>query len=183
MLIYTIGHSRHSPETFIELLKAADIQVVVDVRSAPYSEYAPHFNADKIKALLASAGIQYLYMGKELGGRPAGSQFYDEDGYVLYNKLAESPLFKAGISRLIKGASDYRIAIMCSEGRPDSCHRHLLITRVLNEKGIDVSHILDDGSIQPVAQMSLFPIEEVPGEWRSTQSVLQKKQHPSSSES
>ena len=77
--------------------------------------------------LLSSAGIQYLYLGKELGGRPNDWRFHDDDGYVLYNKLAESPMFKEGISRLIQGASDYRIAVMCSEAKPDSCHRHLLI--------------------------------------------------------
>ena len=182
MLIYTIGHSTHSPEAFIKLLKAVDIEVVVDVRSSPYSEYAPHFNADNIGTLLSSAGIQYLYLGKELGGRPNDSRFHDDDGYVLYNKLAESPMFKEGISRLIQGASDYRIAVMCSEAKPDSCHRHLLIARVLAENGQDVSHILADGSVQPESpQKSHFSMEEMPGEWKSTQSVSAKKRHPNSS--
>lgn len=192
MLVYTIGHSSHSSERFIQLLGNNGIKVVVDVRSAPYSRYASQFDMDKIKALLASEGIQYIYMGNELGGRPKDTQFYDPEGYVLYGKMAQSPPFKEGMRRLLRGASEYCIAIMCSEGNPESCHRHLLISRVLVNQGIKVTHILGDGSIQVVrsevfptqtnlTQVSLFGSEEVPTEWKSTQSVLHRRQRPDSS--
>src|SRR5829696_9023919 len=114
--ILTIGHSNYSLEAFIELLRAHRIEVLVDVRSQPYSKYTPHFESRALKESLPAAGIKYLFMGKELGGRPDGDEFYDSEGFVLYSRLAESPLFLEGISRLESGMEQgLRVAIMCSE--------------------------------------------------------------------
>lgn len=194
-LIKTIGHSNHSLEKFVSLLEKYNIEVLVDVRSYPYSKYAPHFNETSLKEGVKSADIKYLFMGKELGGRPQGKEFYDEDGYVLYWRIAESTFFQEGIERLQAGIEKYRVAIMCSEENPTECHRRLLVGRVLNEHGVTLQHIRGDGKVQTDAelpgklasfisneprQLSIFDfedVEEVP-EWKSTQSVLQKKQHP-----
>jgi uncharacterized protein (DUF488 family) len=133
-VIFTIGHSNHSADKFIRLLKENHIDVLVDVRSHPQSLHAPHFNKEDLKSLLISNEVKYLFLGKELGGLPEGKEFYDEKGYVQYSRIAENPLFLAGISRLEKGMAEYRIGIMCSEESPLGCHRRLLISRVLEDR-------------------------------------------------
>ena len=90
--VFTIGHSNHSLEHFIELLRAHEVDEVVDVRSAPYSRYAPHFNRDELEDALEKVGVDYLFMGDELGGRPADRSCYDDTGRVVYDKVAERGL-------------------------------------------------------------------------------------------
>lgn len=87
-------------------------------------------------------------MGRELGGRPQDSEFYDAEGFVLYSQIAESPLFLEGIDRLMKGIKTYRVAVMCGEENPANCHRRLLVGRVLAKRGVSVRHIRGDGTIQ-----------------------------------
>ena len=98
--LYSIGHSNHALETFLELLRQHRIEVLVDARSHPYSKFAPHFDAHSLKQAVIGAGMKYLFMGKELGGRPDGDEFYDAEGHVLYWRVAESHLFLDGIARL-----------------------------------------------------------------------------------
>lgn len=191
--IWTIGHSNHELSRFLELLCTHEIQVVVDVRTAPYSRYSPQFNRDVLDARTRGAGIRYLYLGRELGGRPEGSEFYDEDGHVLYGRLAASSLFLAGVERLLSDASKLRCAMVCSEENPAVCHRHLLVARVLMERGVAVMNIRGDGRIETFEDVeteakkaegwreTLFG-EEAPTEWKSLRSVLQGEALPSSSE-
>ena len=192
--IYSIGHSNHPLDTFIALLAAHGIEVLVDVRSAPYSRYAPHFNPATLKEHLSAAGCRYLYLGKELGGRPEGAEFYDAAGHVRYDRLAESPSFLAGLERLIAGAGRFRVAIMCSEEDPAGCHRRLLIGRVLAGRGIALIHIRGDGRLQSEAEIAaaaqvpedvagqpaLFDVEETTA-WKSIRSVSPRKPPPNSS--
>ncbi len=194
MPIFSIGHSNHPLDVFLDLLRTHGIEVLVDVRSAPYSRYVPYFNPANIKASLKEAGFQYIYMGKELGGRPDGAEFYDIEGHVRYDRLAESPLFLAGLDRVIKGSAQFRVAMMCSEENPTDCHRRLLITRVLAGRAIPVRHIRGDGRIETEAelaeaersaeeaagQLSLFDEQEIKA-WRSIRSVSPKKAPPGSS--
>src|ERR1700687_2127447 len=86
--LFTVGHSNHPLQVFLELLKAHQIHVLVDVRSHPYSRYVPQFNCDELQDVLKCAGLRYLFLGKELGGRPEGKEFYDEEGHALYSRLA-----------------------------------------------------------------------------------------------
>ena len=81
--LLTIGHSNHPIETFLALLANHRVEAVVDTRSHPRSQYSPHYNQETLRHTLQEKGIQYLYMGKELGGRPAGGEFYDTDGRVF----------------------------------------------------------------------------------------------------
>jgi uncharacterized protein (DUF488 family) len=190
LFVFTIGHSNHSLETFLELLDHHQIEVLVDVRSQPYSKYTPHFNAKELKATIIQRGLKYLFLGKELGGRPEGDQFYDAKGKVDYGLVAQSPLFLEGLERLKKGLEKFRVAIMCSEENPLHCHRHLLISRVLDEQGVTVNHISGDGSLQSEVELvkqtegdepaRLFPVEEFT-EWKSIRSVSPKKPPPNSS--
>ena len=184
--LFTVGHSNHSMDDFIALLKQHQIEVLADVRSSPYSAYVTHFAREELEFALKHAGIKYLFLGKELGGRPDGSDFYDPEGYVLYWRLAESPVFLDGIQRLDLGLRRYRVAIMCSEENPAVCHRQLLIGRVIARRGVAISHIRGDGELQPdsapVVQGTLFDSPE-DSPWKSLRSVLRKKTPPNSSAS
>jgi len=195
MTIWTIGHSNHPLETFLDLLAKHRIEVLVDVRSSPYSRYASHFNKATIEGALIESGIKYLFLGDCLGGRAEGGQFYDEQGYVLYDRLADSPTFRRGIDRLVDGIARFRVAVMCGEEDPTECHRRLLIGRVLGDRGVEVIHVRGDGRLQSETQLAeeeefrktggqltLFDVEE-PGQWKSTQSVLPKSPPESSSHS
>jgi len=188
--VYTIGHSSHSIEQFAELLRKHSIQVLVDVRSAPYSKYAPQFDHDLLPRSLNEAGIKYLFLGKELGGRPDNPDYYDPNGHVLYSRITTDQMFVAGIERLERGMPDFRIALMCGEEDPAHCHRRLLVTRVLMERGHQVQHIRGDGRIMPdedVARESgKLLVNEQPAlfaeldedQWRSTASVSPRKAPP-----
>lgn len=147
--ILTIGHSNHSIERFIELLRGARIDAVTDVRSQPLSRWNPQFSFDPLRDRLRSAGIHCVFMGDQLGARPKDPAFYRGD-VVDYGLLAESPPFQEGIRRLMEGRSRYRIALMCAEKEPLECHRTLLVARELQRKGVEVAHILADGRIEPV---------------------------------
>ena len=177
LTIFTVGHSNHSLEMFIDLLKSHKIDVLVDVRSKPFSRFSPQFNKEELKKAVKASGIKYLFLGKELGGRPQNSEFYDNYGFVLYSRIAEAPLFLEGIDRLMKGIKNYRVAVMCGEENPANCHRWLLVGRVLARRGVSVQHIRGDGTVLDEdelareeyqstgeqAQLSLFePNEEVP---------------------
>src|SRR3972149_5433068 len=94
--LFTIGHSNHPIKTFLELLAGSGIEVLVDVRSQPFSKYAGQFDASELNRAVTRIGIKYLYLGEELGGRPKPLDFYDREGHVLYRLVAESPLFLRG---------------------------------------------------------------------------------------
>ena len=182
--IFTIGHSNLEIKSFIKLLKGNCVDVIVDVRSKPYSRYAPQFNKNNIQATIETNNMKYLFLGKELGGKPESPDYYDTRGYVLYSKIADSIPFKEGIKRLLKGIKEYRIALMCSEENPANCHRMLLIGRVLVDNEVKTLHIRSDARIQSendvinenskekslTAQQQLFSDKEEP-KWKSTHPV------------
>jgi uncharacterized protein (DUF488 family) len=189
--VLTIGHSNHTTEHFLDLLKSHSIQVVVDTRSQPYSKYSTQFDQKELKQALSHAGIRYLYLGRELGGRPEGEEFYNEGGHVLYDRVATTDLFQEGLARLERGIREYQVAVLCAEENPAACHRRLLVGRVLLDHGIQVEHIRGDGRIQTeevVAaetepnrdQLQLFQTAEAEP-WKSIPSVLRKKRPNNSS--
>jgi hypothetical protein len=145
MKLFSIGHSNIEIETFVELLRRHDIDLLADTRSQPYSRYTPHFNREPLQSVLARHNITYLHLGAELGGRPAGSAFYFANGKVDYDLLAAAPFYLAGIERLLALAEENRVAFMCSEADYKHCHRYWLITRTLVARGIAVEHILSTG--------------------------------------
>jgi uncharacterized protein (DUF488 family) len=135
MQIYTIGHSNHTQEQFLNLLTNARIQVLVDVRSNPNSRWATFANRDNLKEILESVQIQYIYLGDALGGRPSDSDSYgNQTGKVDYRAIREKEYFRHGISRLLDGLKRYRVCIMCAEN--------------LRQAGVKVFHIRGDGRIQ-----------------------------------
>ena len=146
--VLTIGHSNHPLETFLALLERYGVTALADVRSDPYSRFNPQFNRKSLEASLETVGIRYVFMGRALGGRPDDPSCYD-DGRVRYDRLAETPLFREGLERIVDGAGRERIALMCAEKEPLDCHRTILVGRSLAERGIGVAHILADGALEP----------------------------------
>lgn len=164
--VYTIGHSSQPVEQFIELLVLHHIDQLVDVRSAPYSRWVPHFNREALAEALRQAGIRYVYGGKALGGRPDRPSLFKADGKPDYAAMALTGDYRAGIDRLLELASNRPTAIMCSEGDFRQCHRHWLIEPTLLAQGARVLHIEPDGSltdpeeIEPEPeQLSLFELD------------------------
>lgn len=160
--IYTIGYGNRSIiEEFIPLLEKYTIQYLIDVRSVPYSKYNQVFSQknpqdpsgeENIRGYLRKRGIRYVFMGKELGGRPESSACYTADGLTDYHKLAATTLYKEGIQRL-HAAQPYRVCLMCSELRPQDCHRSKLIGETLYAEGIEVLHIDETGQLKTQQQV------------------------------
>jgi len=183
--VFTIGHSNHAAEKFFGLLKGHGIEVVVDTRSHPYSRHAPRFNARTLEAVLSREGIGYLFLGRELGGRPQGEEFYDGRGRVDYTLVGCSGPFLDGISRLESEIQSRTVALLCSEEDPSHCHRRLLVGRALEERGFPLQHIRGDGSIQTEDEMNgghpiLFPETEASPR-KSIRSVSRRRRRPNSS--
>lgn len=142
--LFTIGHSLHPIEEFVGLLLRAGVTAVADVRSAPYSRFAPQFNSDSLQTALKSNRIAYVFLGRQLGARPDDPGCYD-NGRVRYSRLARTEIFRSGIQRLMKGADSHVVAIMCAEKEPLDCHRVLLVSRAVVAEGASVTHLLADG--------------------------------------
>ena len=145
--VLTVGHSNHSPKTFLGLLSQHGVTALVDVRSVPYSRLNPQFNREVLKHNLNAQGIKYVFLGHELGARTDDQSCY-ENGRVQYARLAQTDLFRSGIERVHRGSKTYRIALMCAEKEPLDCHRTLLVARALDELGVSVQHILADGRLE-----------------------------------
>ncbi len=147
--IFTIGHSRHTAEHFVSLLRENEVARLVDVRSHPASKWAPQFGKAALAQMLATHAIEYVFLGRELGGRPEGAEFYGADGAVDYARRAEAPDFMAGIERLVELARDRATAILCAEEDPERCHRRLLVAPALRRAGIAVVHVRGDERLEP----------------------------------
>jgi uncharacterized protein (DUF488 family) len=147
-LVYTIGHSTHTIEAFLELLLKHGVTALADVRSAPFSRFNPQFNKNTLQGTLAAQRIKYVFLGRELGARSDDPACY-ENGRVQYARLARAASFQAGLDRVVQGASEYRVALMCAEKEPLECHRTLLVARALAKQGVEIAHILADGSLEP----------------------------------
>jgi len=174
--VFTIGHSTHSQERFIALLRQHGITALCDVRSTPYSRRNPQFDLEKLKEALLAQGIVYRFLGKELGARSDDPRCY-EDGRVQYDRLAETALFKRGLKRVLRGLRDnFRVALMCAEKEPLECHRTILVSRHLAALGLHVEHIHADGHLEghDAALSRLTRIVKLPEDdmFRSREEIL-----------
>lgn len=179
--IWTVGHSNFPFDTFAALLAEQRIEFVADVRSHPYSRFAPQFSREALQEGLCRQGIRYVFLGEELGGRPSADEHYDADGHALYRPMSQEPRFCDAIDRLVICAAHHRIAIVCSEADPDACHRRRLVGKVLTERGLELHHIHADGSVTVEREVGLDPTEQTAlfeqgvAAWRSTQSVSHRR--------
>lgn len=146
-MLLTIGHSNHHIEAFLGLLSKHNVSAIGDVRSSPYSRYVPQYSREALKSTLMGAGFAYTFLGKEFGARSTNPDCY-KNGKVQYDLLAKQPIFSDGITRVVEGMKKYRIAFMCAEKDPIECHRALLVARAFFDRGIPVSHIHADGSLE-----------------------------------
>jgi uncharacterized protein (DUF488 family) len=160
--IYTVGHGALDLNDYLALLQESGIEQLVDVRSAPYSRYVPHFNREQLEATLQQHGIEYRYAGEHLGGRPTEARFFkngeiptgSKPNYlrlVDYPAMQQTDAFQTGVSRLTELARTLTTAIQCSEENPLKCHRHFLIADWLVKEGWTVMHIRHDGSAENAA--------------------------------
>jgi uncharacterized protein (DUF488 family) len=180
LVMHTIGHSNQPAEEIIALLRRWAIDLVVDVRTTPYSQYMPQFNREPFARVLQDAGIDYRFAGEYLGGRPSDPTCYKSGTLpsgkakylelVDYDEVRTRDWYRKGIARLLDLAATWRAAIMCSEEDPARCHRQHLITPTLLEQGVQVWHIRATGerevaTVEPQAppeeqQLSLFDLGE-----------------------
>ena len=152
--IYTIGYGARELDALLSALRAHRIQFLIDVRSSPYSSYKPEYSQNALQHFLEANGVRYVFMGDSLGGQPDDDEAYT-DGKVDYEKLAGRPYFKAGIERLRQAnRQGQRVVLMCSEGKPENCHRTKLIGRTLTAEGIEVVHI--DEADEPISQADVM---------------------------
>lgn len=148
--IFTIGYGAREIDEFIQVLQTIGIVYLVDVRSRPYSRYKPDFSKTTLENHLRQHDIRYVFMGDTLGGQPDDPECYT-DGKVDYEKCRKKPFFREGIGRLRRAwEQQLPVAIMCSEGKPEQCHRSKLITPALINEGMGVTHIDENG--QPITQ-------------------------------
>jgi uncharacterized protein (DUF488 family) len=156
MRLFTIGHSNVSVDQLLELLRRHGVEVLVDVRTAPYSRYCPQFNKAKLQRAVETAGLRYQFAGHALGGKPDDEALRAEDGAPDYDKIISSETYQDGLRWLEALVVEARVAIMCSEADPAKCHREKLIARSMRARGVEVVHILPDGRTDSVGQGSLF---------------------------
>lgn len=157
--IFTIGYGARDIETFISILLAYKITYLVDVRSAPYSRYKPEFSKRQLAYALRDQHIQYVYMGDSLGGQPDDPDCYI-DGKVAYERVQELASYRQGIARIQSAfAQGLRVALMCSEGKPEMCHRAKLIGETLARTGLPVAHIDENGELRTQTEI----IERITG--------------------
>jgi uncharacterized protein (DUF488 family) len=143
--IKTIGHSNHPIERFVSLLKSGGVERLVDVRSLPWSRRFPQFGRERLAKSLKEAGIDYVWQGEALGGKPPQGGGYDE--------LAARPEFKDAVGQLIADSAGTSLCLMCAEKEPLECHRVLLVSRRLAERGAAIEHLLADGTVKPHAEI------------------------------
>ncbi|AMW29035.1 MULTISPECIES: DUF488 domain-containing protein [Arthrospira] len=147
MELFSIGHSNHEIDAFISLLQKHRVTAVADVRSHPYSRFLSHFNRSSLQEFLAQQGIQYVFLGRELGARPSNPDCYI-NGKAVYERIALTDAFHQGIKRLHKGLKKHKISLMCAEQDPLTCHRAILVCQHLRDFDIPINHILKNGDLE-----------------------------------
>jgi uncharacterized protein (DUF488 family) len=154
--LYTVGHSNHPIEHFLALLQRHGIEAVADVRSRPYSRFVPHFGKERLARRLDDAGIGYLFLGRELGGKPPRGETHAPP--MTYHARVAQPEFLDGVDRLLCATGASRITLLCRERDPLDCHRFHLVCRYLRPLALEIRHILQGGEVegQPVTEHRLI---------------------------
>lgn len=156
--LFTIGHSDHEMPVFVAILARHGVTAVADVRSHPYSRFHGQFNRETMAELLKRSGIQYVFLGRELGARRSEKESYHER-QARYDLIARLPAFREGLDRLRRGVHTHRIALVCAEKDPITCHRTVLVCRHLRADPIDIRHILGNGSVETMDQIETRLLE------------------------
>jgi uncharacterized protein (DUF488 family) len=145
---FSIGYGNRDTDEVLRIICELGVRYLLDVRTSPYSRFSPAFSREPFEKACAAAGIRYVFIGDQLGGRPRSDRCYDEQGRVNYAVLEEEPYFLEGLQRLETAlAKGLDIVLMCSELRPEQCHRSKLIGKALQDRGVALKHIDVDGSV------------------------------------
>jgi uncharacterized protein (DUF488 family) len=151
--LLSVGHSNLSADGLVALLRGAAVTAVADVRSSPFSRRLPQFNRPLLEAVLQENGIAYLFLGDRLGGRPAASELYDEEGRADYERVRATEAFGRGMDLLTQESARRAVALLCSEEDPLDCHRGLMITPALAERGLSPLHLRRGGAVETTPEM------------------------------
>lgn len=163
--LFTIGHSNHSWERFLELLRRHEIEALIDIRRFPSSRTFPHFNRDKLSIALRENGIEYEW-AEALGGRRPKAKDFDSPNMGLrnesfrnYSDYMLTDEFREEMNKLNHTAGAQRTAIMCAESVFWRCHRKLVSDFVVANGGT-VQHIFPNGEAKPHSLTSEAKVEE-----------------------
>ncbi len=152
--VYTIGHSTHQLDYFLELLRKYSVNCVIDVRSVPASSYNPQYNQEYFREFLKNNNIKYLHFAEEFGARQTDPDLLDEEGKLDFEKVRKTWIFNNGLERIWQGVEKgFIIAIMCSESEPIDCHRFSMVSVGLEKDGFDVKHILKDKTLKSNSEL------------------------------
>lgn len=152
--IYTIGYTGFTIDGFIETLKLHQINVVIDVRSSPYSERYPDYNKNAIEPKLKENGIYYRNYVSEFGARQENVNFYSEEGCLDFALFAQSEQFLSGVEKIKNSVSKgYNIVLLCAEKEPIQCHRTILVARVFSDLGYKIIHLMPDNQTKTQKQI------------------------------
>ena len=135
-VVYTLGHSDRSAEAFLALLESAEVAHVIDVRSAPWSRRHPWHAKPELEASCRAAGLDYTWLGPQLGG-------LREEGYPQHQQ-GES--YKEGLEALVGLASASRVALVCAEREPAHCHRRFIADDLVR-RGFIVRHMVEENLV------------------------------------
>ena len=148
MEIFAIGHSNYPYEKFLNMIKKYNINCIVDIRKTPYSRYNIQYNREYLSKKLKEDGYLYIHMGKEFGVKRDTIDSYNYEGYSDFEKVVKEEVFLSGVNRIKKGLEmGYKIVLLGAMQEPIRCHRAILVGRFLNENGIKVNYILNDGTL------------------------------------
>jgi uncharacterized protein (DUF488 family) len=151
--LYSVGHSNHPLADLVRLLRRVGVTAVADVRSQPFSQRHPEFNRPDLETGLSACQIGYAFFGDALGGRPRSRALYDAEGRVDYERVRQSAAFRRGLDGLVRAVEEHPVAFLCAEEDPLDCHRGLMITPALVERGVIPAHLRGDGSVESTAAM------------------------------
>jgi len=172
MRLYTIGHGNLDIESFLQILRENHLDWVADVRSAPYSRMFPWFNKTELAQALEDAGMRYVFLGQQLGGKPregeaAGEWKQGKLNYQLVSSLSRTKRWTEGIKNLIalvkSTDDDGEIGcLLCSERDPNNCHRSLVSFNVESAlPELTVTHLgYNSGVREAKFQDALFAVAD-----------------------
>ena len=144
--VYTIGYTLYpNINTMMSVLKSREIDVIIDVRSSPWSKTFPQYNKPNLMKACEANGLYYRHYSREFGARQRSREF-SVDGQVNFERFSDSEQFQEGVRKVIASAqAGYTLCLFCAEKDPIICHRSILVGRALHERGIEVIHITSAG--------------------------------------
>lgn len=159
--VYTIGYTAFDIDSFISKLKELGVSCLIDVRSIPVaSDFYKMYSKQVLEPILKKNNILYVNFAKEFGARQPSKIFYEKYGYLNFEEFIQSDEFLSGVSRIKKGINlNHKFVLMCAEKDPLTCHRAIMVSRGLQEQGLNVKHILTNGGLETHGELEKRLVE------------------------